>query len=104
MKHFSLTFFALLALLCATSFAQVPNKISYQGLLTTGVGSPVADGSYDLKFEIFDLPGGGTLRHTETHAGVPVLRGTFSLALGPLPAIFSESLYVEITAHCGAWH
>lgn len=82
-------------------YCLVPNKISYQGLLSTSSGSPVVDGSYDIKFEIFNLPSGGTLRHSETQTGVLVQRGTFSIILGtvvPFTLAFNESLYVEVTA------
>ncbi|MBA4312480.1 MAG: hypothetical protein C0417_07600 [Chlorobiaceae bacterium] len=99
MKYIVTIFLCLFLINFAES--QVPNKISYQGLLTTPSGTPLPDGSYDLKFEIFNLPLGGTLRHTETHSGVTVERGTFSLNLGPLPAIFSESLFVEVTVLAG---
>jgi hypothetical protein len=44
-------------LFAITAFAQIPNRISYQGLLTTSSGTPVADGSYDLRFEIFNARG-----------------------------------------------
>jgi len=83
--------------------AQTPNKISYQGLLTT-VSGPVSDGSYTLKFDVYNAPASGTLRHTETFSGVSVQQGTFNVMLGStttLPAIFSESLYVEVTATAG---
>jgi hypothetical protein len=77
--------------------AQVPNKISYQGLLTTSSGTPVQDGSYDLQFDIYNLPSGGDLRYTETQNDVSVQRGTFSVILRPSYAIFAESLFVEVT-------
>ncbi|HEY6191111.1 MAG TPA: hypothetical protein VI215_02160 [Bacteroidota bacterium] len=82
----------------------IPRRLSYQGLLTTSSGTPVPDGSYNLKFEIYNLPAGGTLRFAEIQNGTPVVRGTFSVMLGsitPLTAIFSESLYVQVTALAG---
>jgi hypothetical protein len=79
----------------------VSNKLSYQGLLTTSVGVPVIDGSYNFKFDIYNLPSAGTLRHTETLNGVVVSRGTFSVMLHPPTTIFAESLYVEVTALAG---
>jgi hypothetical protein len=88
----------LLALATAT-FAQIPNKISYQGLLTGA-----SDGSYTLKFDLYNLPLSGILRHTETFTGVTVEQGAFSAVLGStstLPDIFSGPLYVEITATAG---
>lgn len=87
--------------ICVIANAQVPQKISYQGMLTTSVGTPVPNGSYSIRFDIYNLSVGGTLRHTETHAAVAVQRGTLSVILGPLPAIFSEPLYVEVTALSG---
>jgi hypothetical protein len=83
---------------------QVPQKISYQGLLTSSDGTPFANGNYDLEFKIFNLPIGGTLRHVETHAGIPILQGAFSVHFGtitPLALSFDESLYVEVTVLAG---
>jgi len=79
--------------------AQIPFKLSYQGLLTGA-----SDGTYALKFDIYNAPTGGTIRYTETISGVSVSQGTFNVTLGStttLPAIFSESLYVQITAVAG---
>ncbi len=87
---FWLSFFAL---------AQIPQKISYQGVITG-----VPDGSYTLKFDMYTLPAGGVLSHTETFTGVSVSQGSFNVILGStavLPPIFGESLFVEITATAG---
>ncbi len=104
MKHFFVLLAVLVLALSLVGYSQVPNKISYQGLLTTSGGTPVTDGSYDLKFEIHNLPSGGTLRHSETQTAVSVQRGTFNVILGtstPLTLAFNESLYVEVTAVSG---
>jgi hypothetical protein len=84
----------------AASFS-VSGKLSYQGLLAMSSGATVSDGSYNFKFDIYNLPSGGTLRHTETLNGVAVSKGTFSVVLHPPTTIFAESLYVEITALAG---
>ncbi len=92
-------FLVSMAVFSTCLFAQIPNKLSYQGLLTGA-----SDGSYTLKFDLYNAPTDGTLRHTETFSGVNVTRGTFSVILGsttPLPAIFSDSLYVQVTATAG---
>src|SRR5712692_4445568 len=102
-RSFTLLILCVLVLRIA-GHCQVPQKISYQGLLTTSGGAPVTDGSYDLKFEIFNLPSGGSVLHNETHSGVSIQRGTFSVVLGSasaLPTIFGESLYVQVTALSG---
>ena len=104
MKHIHTAFFIALFFLGTMVYAQVPRKISYQGLLTTSGGPTVADGSYDLKFDIYNLPSGGVLRYSETHTGVSVHQGTFSILLGtisPLTLTFNESLYVQVTATNG---
>jgi hypothetical protein len=96
--------FLVLALTWTTATSQIPSKVSYQGLLTNNAGQPVADGNYDLQFDLYNAALLGTLRHSETHASVEVLRGTFNVILGsssPLPAIFSEQLFVEITVLAG---
>ena len=102
MKH-TINIIILCLLLSTVLWSQIPNKISYQGLLTT-VSGPVNDGSYTLKFDVYNAPSSGTLRHTETFSSVSVQQGTFNVTLGStttLPAIFSESLYVEIIATAG---
>jgi hypothetical protein len=35
--------------------------ISYQGRVTDDIGVPVADGTYDMRFRIYDGETGGTL-------------------------------------------
>jgi hypothetical protein len=102
MKHIFLLFAVCVLVFSFTATSQVPNKISYQGLLTTSSGAPVTDGSYNLKFDIYNLPSGGLLRYTQTRNGVSVSKGTFSVILGPMSAIFSESLYVQVTALAGS--
>ncbi|MBI3193794.1 MAG: hypothetical protein HYZ34_04895, partial [Ignavibacteriae bacterium] len=102
MKYFSL-FFSLL-LIFAIGFGQVPRKLSYQGLLTDSTGVPLPNGPYDLTFKIYNLPTGGTLRHTETFASVPLENGTFSVTLGSIAELstsFTEALYVEVTVDNG---
>jgi hypothetical protein len=85
-------------------YAQAPNLVSYQGLLTLTSGTPVANGSYDIKFELYNVPSGGSALWTETQSGVPVHSGTFTVSLGSvvvLPGIFNQPLYVQVTALTG---
>jgi hypothetical protein len=82
----------------------IPNKLSYQGLLTTSSGAPAQDGNYDLKFELFNVSAGGSGLWTETQTTVSVQHGTFSVLLGsvtPLTALFDQPLWVEVTAMAG---
>ena len=93
-------------LFTALTSAQVPHKISYQGMLTTSTGVPVADASnYIVTISLYDAL--GNLKWGPvTHTGVTLSRGSFNVLLGsvggPLPSdLFTQPpqpLYVEITA------
>ncbi|MDP2209539.1 MAG: hypothetical protein Q8K98_12335 [Bacteroidota bacterium] len=99
MKH--LTIFLAICLATATVASQVPQKFSYQGLLKTTSCTFVADGNYDIQFDFYDALTMGILKHTETKNGVPVSKGTFNVVLGPMPLIFDEAIFVEITVLAG---
>ena len=51
----------LLMLFATSVFAQIPQTMSYQGLLTDTAGNPVADGPVDLTFKLYDAATDGTL-------------------------------------------
>ena len=55
----------------ATTSAQVPGDMAYQGVLRDAVGAPLA-GPVDLVLRIYELPAGGTPLYTETHTGVEI--------------------------------
>lgn len=80
--------------------AAVPRTTSYQGVLTDGVGVPVADGPYDLTFRIYDTSFGGTALWSESHAAVAVTRGNFAVVLGsitPIALPFHQQLFLGVT-------
>ncbi len=101
MKHALLFAVITTIVFCTSLYAQVPNKLSYQGLLTNSSGVPVIDGSYNLKFDLYNLSSGGTNRYTETQTSVPVEHGTFSVIINSPSSLFSESLWVQVTALSG---
>lgn len=105
MKHLIIFFAVLGLLLTSTVMTQVPNKISYQGLLTASSGTPLLNGSYDITFKIFNTSSGGAPLWTQNQDNVEVNRGTFSVILFPLTPSFSISfnqpLWVEITVTSG---
>lgn len=79
----------------------LPLKMSYQGLLTTTGGTAVADGSYDLSVGLYDSLTNGSAQWTETHTGVPVVHGVFSITVGettPLNLQFNKPFFVQLTA------
>lgn len=92
---------AALLLTCASLLhAQtVPQTMAYQGYVTDLVGSPVADGSYTFTFALYTTASGGGSFWQETHSGVAVSRGLFTVVLGsnnPLSAAFDQQYYLGI--------
>ena len=80
---------------------QVPQTLSYQGLLTTSGGTPVPDSSYDLTFKLYAASSGGTPVWTESRSAVPVTSGTFSVILGSVTTLsglnLNHQLYLGVT-------
>lgn len=73
--------------------AGINRQINYQGRLFDSTGVPVADGSYSIKFSIYNVESGGLLLWTAsgtsfTPIGIPVTvtDGLFSLNLGDASA------------------
>jgi hypothetical protein len=75
--------------LAAVSFGQAPNLISYQGRLVSSSGVPLASGTYDMDFILWDDQSVGTARYTEQHRtadAVTVTGGLFNVTLGGITA------------------
>ncbi len=93
---------SLLALLHAPVRAQVPQTLSYQGVLTDVGGAIAPDGNYDVTFRLYSAASGGSLLWVESHTGanaVQVVRGGFSVTLGslsPLTIGFTAPLWLGI--------
>ena len=83
-----------------------PSLVSYQGSLTGNAGAPLNE-TVTLEFRLYDSASGGNLLWQETHAGVMVSAGFFSIHLGestPLTAAhFDEAgRYLEVRVDRGA--
>lgn len=87
----------------------VPTKMNFQGRLTNSSGNILPNGTYNMRYRIYNAASGGTALWTETRlvsasAGVTVTNGLFSVQLGdstPIPAsLFTQNtqgtLYFEI--------
>ncbi len=99
----ALVFFSIIAL-GGLLRADVPHRLSYQGYLTTAVGTVVTDGSYQLSFSIFDVPSAGAAIWTEGHPSVSVTGGVFQAILGSATALdlpFDRTYYLEVTILSG---
>lgn len=82
---------------------QVPQTISYQGVLTDASGNLVSDGSYNLTFKLYDVTSGGTPLWTETQSA-SVSGGIFNVILGegtPLTLPFDKPYWLGITVSSG---
>ncbi|HYC86053.1 MAG TPA: hypothetical protein VEB86_12565, partial [Chryseosolibacter sp.] len=55
-----LIFIPVIMLCGAIVGAQVPGTLSYQGILVTQTGVPVADGNHTVTFHFYNLPEGGS--------------------------------------------
>ena len=66
--------------------AQVPQTLSYQGVLTNANGNVVADGDYTLTVTLYDAATDGTALWTETQT-TTVAGGIFSVILGSSTAL-----------------
>jgi len=88
-----LTFFSV-------ALADVPQFISYQGILRDDLGAPI-EGTYPITFRLYDDEISPTSIWTETHPAVEVTEGLYSVQLGSLnpfsPSIdFSEQYWLEV--------
>lgn len=102
MKRFLIIFALLLA--TTTAFAQIPQTMSYQGVLHDNGGAPY-QGAHTLVFSLFDAQTGGNLVWSETHSNEPIVDGVFSVILGapkkgvavPLGVTFDKAHWLEIS-------
>lgn len=84
----------------------LPTKMNFQGRITNSLGLILANGTYNMRFKIYNASSGGTLQWSEDRLvaatqGVSITNGQFNVQLGSissLPAsIFtSNSLYFEV--------
>jgi|GEM_PF-2208705 len=102
MKLLMLVIVVLLSLLNMMASADIPLVIGYQGMITNN-GSPVADGSYSMRFRIYDAAAaGGELEWDSGTIPVNLSSGIFSVLLGesPQPTInleFDEDYWLLVT-------
>lgn len=90
----------------ASALQTVPYKMNFQGRLTDATGNAMPNGTYNMKFRIYDALTAGTQQWTEQRAnsattGVTVTNGLFSVQLGdvtglPVSIFTNQNLYFEI--------
>jgi len=98
--------FAVVALILMSGFAyaQIPQTISYQGVLTDASGEPVTAAGVKLTFRIHTNPNNSAVLWQEVHDNVPVENGVFNVILGsqtPLDLPFDSPYFLGITVGDG---
>ena len=112
---FAAIFIAVCVILGATGFyifnasAAFNRQINYQGKLTDDSGIAVADGTYQIEFNLYTASSGGSSIWTETRSGaneVQVTSGLFSVLLGEVTSLddvdFNQTLYLGVTIEADA--
>lgn len=97
-----IVFALFISALSPLASAEIPQVISYQGKVTDTGGTPVADGTYTMRFRIYNAASGGTLRWDSGNRSIQVTDGVFNVLLGesPQPAInlpFAEDYWLLVT-------
>jgi hypothetical protein len=86
------------------SFA-VPDRLNFQGALTSATGTSLSDGTYLITFSLYDVASGGTPLWTEVQS-VALLNGVFSVELGSVnaitPDLFTSDSYLGIAVDSDA--
>ena len=87
LKQMVLIIVLVFSLLAQSSWGDIPQIMSYQGLLTNASGKPVADGNYSLTFKLYNTDITGSALWTETHSSVLVVNGVFNVMLGSIASL-----------------
>jgi hypothetical protein len=94
-----LAFFLLSACPVLAQTAPVPPLLNFQGRLAKPDATPVPNGTYSVKFTLFDAVTGGTQKWTETDS-VALKNGVFAVLLGKTTAltdsVFAGNRWLEI--------
>lgn len=98
--------FALTADISTEAATTLPTKMNFQGRITNSSGSILANGTYNMRFKIYDAASSGTQQWSEDRLvsagnGVTVTNGQFSVQLGSITALnasvfASNSRYFEV--------
>ena len=100
----TILFCSLLLLVVSAVWAQIPQTISYQGLLKNADGTQVTDDTYTITFKLYDVSSGDTPLWTEEQS-VSVSDGILNVILGsinPLDLPFDKQYWLGITIGDGS--
>jgi len=87
----------LLIVTLGHAYADIPRIISYQGRVTDG-GTPVADGTYNMRFRIYFTATGGSPLWDSGVQSVNLSGGIFNVLLGegPQPEIDLPFVHISV--------
>ncbi len=106
MNRLFFTVIALALLFAGHAAADLPQLLSYQGVLVDGSGTAVPDGPYSVTFRLYTVAAGGSPIWEETNPAVQVAKGIFNATLGTIVALsglaFDATYYVGISVAGGA--
>ena len=99
-------FFILAVFSIQLAYGEVPEIISYQGILKDANGVPLT-GNYDITLRIYSQASGGEALWAETLTGVAVSLGMFNIMLGSATAFpanvdFSIPYWLGVSINAGA--
>jgi len=94
---------AIIIFLCQGVYSQIPQTMSYQGMLTDSKGQIVADGAYKIQFRLYETETGG-VAIWEEKLEVMLHEGVFDIILGetnPLNMPFDRPCWLGVTVDTG---
>jgi len=103
MKRKSVFFVLFCTIATQVLWGQIPQTISYQGVLTDAGGQPVPDGNYNLTFRLYEVATGGNSLWAEGQL-LAVKGGIFNAILGsvsPLTLAFDKRYWLGVTVGAG---
>jgi len=104
MKQTIIVTILVFILLAHLSWAQIPQTISYQGILTDGSSIVIPDGTYNLTFSLYEADTGGAALWSETQS-IVVVNGVFNVILGSVTSLssveFDQQYWLGITVGAG---
>ncbi|MES2436812.1 MAG: hypothetical protein V4519_02275 [Patescibacteria group bacterium] len=117
-SSYALSLFILVSFIVTSCFgivlpevasAALNKQINYQGKLTNASNVAVANGTYEMVFNLYTVSSGGSPIWTETRSGgseVTVTNGLFSVMLGEVATLdavnFNQTLYLGVTIEADA--
>lgn len=97
-------FLLVLLFVASATILSAQAKLSIQGILKKSDGTALTDGTYQLKFRIYNVETGGAAIWTETQTDIEVIGGIYSAVLGsttPLNIPFTEPYFVSVAVGTG---